>query len=92
MQKYKKVFWELLMARKKVLKVLTVQVFLPLSMILYQKRWSISEEARLTFEIVRWTQSDNTETTIPRDNSRLFQAFKMAVAIAFLRQNPLEKI
>ena len=50
-KKYKEVFWEPLKARKKVLKVLTVQVFLTLSMILHQKRWFISGELRLDVEI-----------------------------------------
>ena len=39
-----------------------------------------------------WTQSDNSRTTIPRFNFMLFYVFKMAVAIAFLRENAVEAI
>ena len=39
-----------------------------------------------------WTQSDNTETTIPRYNFMFFYVFKMAVAIAFLCKNAVEAI
>ena len=34
----------------------------------------------------------NTETTIPRYNFMFFYVFKMAVAIAFLRENAVEAI
>ena len=39
-----------------------------------------------------WTQSDNTETTIPRYNFMVFYVFKMAVAIAFLCKHDVEAI
>ena len=39
-----------------------------------------------------WTQSDNTKTTFPRSNFKLFYAFKMAVAIAFFCVNAVEAI
>jgi hypothetical protein len=35
---------------------------------------------------------DNTETTIPRYNFMFFYVFKMAMAIAFLRENAVEAI
>ena len=39
-----------------------------------------------------WTQSDNTETIIPRHNFMFFYVFKMAVAIVYLFQNTVEAI
>ena len=39
-----------------------------------------------------WTQSDDTETTIPRYHFMYFYVFKMAVAIAFLCENAVEAI
>ena len=39
-----------------------------------------------------WTQNDNTETAIPRNSFMIFHAFKMAVPIAFLRENAVEAI
>ena len=39
-----------------------------------------------------WTQSDNTETTIPRYSFMIFYALKMTVAIAFLHENAVEEI
>ena len=39
-----------------------------------------------------WTQSDITETTMPRYNFMDFYVFKMAMAIAFLRENAVEAI
>ena len=41
---------------------------------------------------IGWTQSDNTETTIPRYNFMFFYVFKMAMAIAFHRENAEEAI
>ena len=39
-----------------------------------------------------WTQSDNTETTIPGYSFMIFYGSKMAVAIAFLCKNAVEAI
>ena len=39
-----------------------------------------------------WTQSDNTETTIPGHSFIIFYAFEMALAIVFLRENAVEAI
>ena len=39
-----------------------------------------------------WTQSDNNRTIIPRGNFKLFYAFKMAMAIAFLGGDAAEAI
>ena len=38
------------------------------------------------------TQSDNTKTTVPRYDFKLFYVFKMAVAIAFCCENAVEAI
>ena len=42
--------------------------------------------------LIELTQSDNTETTIPRYNFLIFYVFNMTVAIAFLRKNAVEAI
>ena len=39
-----------------------------------------------------WTQSDNTETTIPRCSFMLFHASRMAVATVFLCKNSAETL
>ena len=65
-------------------------MFLIFSMILSQSLWSICLELRLNAEmfwvITKWLQLKNNS----KYSFMLFYAFKMAVAIVFLRENAVE--
>ena len=53
----------------------------------HSERWTKNNQ-----NVFEWTQSDNTETTIPSYNFMFFYVFKMAVAIVSLRGFAVEGV